>query len=297
MFGDKHRREWRKIQIREVIFPKSTSLFLPFARFEMAGSRFEYVRLFEKHDSLLPGCWCVIRLDGRSFTKFAKVHEFKKPNDEDALNLANEAAKHVMRTFDDHIAFAFGQSDEFSFILRRESTLFSRRESKILSTVVSLFSAAYVAQWASFMRKPMTTIPSFDGRIVLYPTTRHLRDYLSWRQADVHVNNLYNTAFWALVNQGSHSTREAESILKGTLSKDKHEILFSKFGINYNDEPQIFRKGSFLTKGLDLPDDDVQKQSDEVVVFHEDIISEGFWLKHPQLLSPNDLNPPRVRKT
>lgn len=263
----------------------------------MAGSRYEYVRLFEKHDTLLPGCWSVIRLDGRSFTKFAKVHDFTKPNDEDALNLANSAAKHVMRTFDDHIAFAFGQSDEYSFILRRESKLFSRRESKLLSTVVSLFSAAYVSQWEKFMKRPMTMIPSFDGRIVLYPTTRHLRDYLSWRQADVHVNNLYNTAFWALVNRGGHSTMEAESILKGTVSKDKHEILFSTFGINYNDEPQMFRRGSFLAKGLDQSEANVQKPMNEITVFHEDIIGEHFWLKLPHLLSPNDLNPPRLRKS
>jgi tRNA(His) 5'-end guanylyltransferase len=26
--------------------------------------------------------------------------------------------------------------------------------------------------------------PSFDGRIVLYPSEREVRDYFSWRQAD-----------------------------------------------------------------------------------------------------------------
>lgn len=26
--------------------------------------------------------------------------------------------------------------------------------------------------------------PSFDGRVILYPSNRNLRDYLSWRQAD-----------------------------------------------------------------------------------------------------------------
>jgi tRNA(His) guanylyltransferase len=35
----------------------------------MANSRFEYVKSFELGDSLLPGCWIVIRLDGRGFTK------------------------------------------------------------------------------------------------------------------------------------------------------------------------------------------------------------------------------------
>ena len=41
--------------------------------------------------------------------------------------------------------------------------------------------------------------PVFDGRTVLYPSNQNIRDYLSWRQADCHINNLYNTTFWALI--------------------------------------------------------------------------------------------------
>ena len=35
----------------------------------MANTRFEYVKHFELDDTLLPGCWIVIRLDGKGFTK------------------------------------------------------------------------------------------------------------------------------------------------------------------------------------------------------------------------------------
>jgi len=35
----------------------------------MANSRYEYVRNFELDDKLLPGCWIVIRVDGKGFTK------------------------------------------------------------------------------------------------------------------------------------------------------------------------------------------------------------------------------------
>ena len=31
--------------------------------------RYEYVKKFELDDTLLPGCWIVIRIDGRGFTK------------------------------------------------------------------------------------------------------------------------------------------------------------------------------------------------------------------------------------
>ncbi len=35
----------------------------------MANSRYEYVRKFELVDTLLPGCWIVVRLDGKGFTR------------------------------------------------------------------------------------------------------------------------------------------------------------------------------------------------------------------------------------
>lgn len=37
----------------------------------MAKSQYEYVKSYEIEDRLLPGCWIVIRLDGRGFTKCA----------------------------------------------------------------------------------------------------------------------------------------------------------------------------------------------------------------------------------
>lgn len=35
---------------------------------------------------------------------------------------------------------------------------------------------------------------------------------------------------------------------QGTFSKDKNEILFAQFGINYNSLPAMFRKGSILVR-------------------------------------------------
>lgn len=48
----------------------------------MACSRYEYVKDYERDDSILPNVWIVIRVDGKGFHKFSKVHDFEKPNDE-----------------------------------------------------------------------------------------------------------------------------------------------------------------------------------------------------------------------
>ncbi|KAF8963161.1 tRNAHis guanylyltransferase [Flammula alnicola] len=221
----------------------------------MANSKYAYVRKFELPDPLLPGTFMVFRLDGHSFHRFSDKHEFSKPNDIRALQLMDHAAKDVLEEYPD-IILAFGESDEFSFLLRKSTTLYNRRESKIVSTLTSLFTSCYVFHWPKyFPDRPLQYPPSFDGRIVLYPTEKHIRDYFAWRQADTHINNLYNTTFWALVQQGGQTTTEAHATLK-----DKHEILYSRFGINYNELDARFRKGSVLVRE-EIHDGDVQRSS------------------------------------
>lgn len=58
-------------------------------------------------------------------------------------------------------------------------------DSKLSSTVVSQFSSSYVYHWAKyFPTQSLLYPPTFDSRVVLYPSEVDLRDYLSWRQAD-----------------------------------------------------------------------------------------------------------------
>ena len=58
--------------------------------------------------------------------RFSEKHDFKKPNDANALNLMNAAAQHVMNEFRD-IVIAYGQSDEYSFVFRKKTESYNRR--------------------------------------------------------------------------------------------------------------------------------------------------------------------------
>ncbi|XP_020810439.1 probable tRNA(His) guanylyltransferase [Drosophila serrata] len=246
----------------------------------MACSRFEYVKTYEQDDSILPNVWIVIRIDGKKFHKFSKTHDFDKPNDENALNVMNAAATAVMGEFRD-IVLAYGQSDEYSFVFRKETAAFKRRSAKLLTYVTSLFSTSYVMQWSNWMNQPLAYAPCFDGRVVLYPSDENLRDYLSWRQADVHVNNLYNTAFWKLVLEKGLTNQEAEAKLRGTFSADKNELLFQEFGINYNNLPAMYRKGTILLRKRVTVN---EKARQAIVPLHEDLISSQFWKEHTEIL-------------
>ncbi|XP_041799691.1 probable tRNA(His) guanylyltransferase isoform X4 [Chelmon rostratus] len=168
-----------------------------------------------------------------------------------------------------------------------------------MTHVASQFSSSYVFYWKEFFgEQPLLYPPGFDGRVVLYPSNRNLRDYLSWRQADCHINNLYNTVFWTLVQRGGLTTAQAEDRLKGTLAADKNEILFSEFDINYNNESALHRKGTILIwekqeetviKRMKLPNEEekdvpVTRSRRKMQDYHCDIIGEKFWEDHPDVL-------------
>jgi tRNA(His) guanylyltransferase len=55
-----------------------------------------------------------------------------------------------------------------------------------------------------------------------------------------------------LVQLGGMDARAAEKELMGTLSADKNEVLFSRFKINYNKEPEMFKKGSVIFRDVSL---------------------------------------------
>ncbi|EME46476.1 hypothetical protein DOTSEDRAFT_51953 [Dothistroma septosporum NZE10] len=289
----------------------------------MANTEFGYVRNFEVHDSIAPSNWIVVRIDGRGFSKLCKKYHFTKPNDKRALDLMNAAAAEVVKSFVD-IVVAYGQSDEYSFVFHENTTLFERRREKLSTSVATMFTAEYCMLWPQFMRREEgderfaekgdvieleRPWPTFDGRCVAYPRCRILRDYLKWRQADCHINNLYNTTFWNMVLKGGMSGTEAELELKGTLARDKNEILWSRFGVNYNAELEVFKKGSVIYRDLGVEDRERKVNGDgggkaategsrsqvekerkrklkaRIVVEHVDIIQDAFWERRPWILA------------
>ena len=262
----------------------------------MSHSRFEYVKQYEQHFDLLKNTYIAIRIDGKGFTKFCESHSFKKPNDINQIKLMLIAALNVMKNYSE-IFISYGQSDEFSFILKRSTKLYNRRSEKILTNILSTFTSSYVYYWDKIFKNiKLQYPPTFDARIILYPSFQNIKDYLCWRVTDCHINNLYNTTFWALVDKGNLNKEEAHEKLKKTISSEKNDILFNDFGINYNNENIVFKKGTLILRlknpkvknfykfdDLLIKDDDFCKnlimgeENNIFAVCHEDVFNNNFW--------------------
>eukprot|EP00256_Glycine_max_P067301 XP_025981896.1 tRNA(His) guanylyltransferase 1-like [Glycine max] len=168
--------------------------------------------------------------------RFSEIHEFVKPNDDRTLNLMNLCAVVVLEKFWEDIVFAYGVSDEYSFILKKATNLYQRRANTIISAIVSFFTSTYVMRWKNFFPQSELKNPSsFDGRALCNSSTEILRDYLSWRQVDCHINNHYNSCFWKLV-ASRKSKRKAQNSLKGAQLEKKIEEL----AIDYNNLPVMY---------------------------------------------------------
>jgi tRNA(His) guanylyltransferase len=170
------------------------------------------------------------------------------------------------------ISFSFGQSDEFSFIFKKSAELFDRKRDRLLSAIVSTFTSTFVLSWPLFFEAiPLRLLPSFDARAVLYSSFRVVRDYLSWRQADSHINALYNYTLCVLMRTGLDGPT-ATALLSGTVSDEKKAILL-KHGIEFSMLPAMHRRGIILIR-----------TGEGIVDSTEDLISDDFWAEHKRFL-------------
>lgn len=183
--------------------------------------------------TVLPGAWIVIRVDGRSFSRFTAEH-FKKPFDAIFSRHMTDTAAALLKELQG--IYAYTESDEISVLLPRSFALFGRNVEKLVSVSAGVASAAFtsVARVAAH----------FDSRIWVGTCDDDVLDYFSWRQADAARCGLNGWAYWALRRDGA-TAKEATAQLLSLGTSAKNELLFAR-GVNFNDVPAWQRRGTGL---------------------------------------------------
>jgi tRNA(His) guanylyltransferase len=194
------------------------------------------MRVFETTNDayVLPGIFMVARLDGRSFTHFAReVHHFEAPYDIKFRDYMVATMEYLIADSGFQITYGYTQSDEISLLFHREENTFNRKIRKYNSILAGECSAKF-----SLLINDQAC---FDCRISQLPDEEDVVDYFRWRSEDAHRNALNSHCYWKLRSEGVDS-RDATMLLSGMSIAAKNEFLF-QHGINFNDLPAWQKRG------------------------------------------------------
>lgn len=179
---------------------------------------------------ILPGAWTIIRVDGRTFSRFTNTR-FDKPFDARFSELMTSTAKTMLTEL--HGRYAYTESDEISVLLDPSSQLFGRGLEKLVSVSAGIASSAFTHAAGEPAH--------FDSRIWMGTSTTDVVDYFSWRQADAARCALNGWCYWTLRKEG-HTQQEATKALERSNTAEKNDLLHG-YGINFNELPAWQRRG------------------------------------------------------
>lgn len=177
-----------------------------------------------------PGVWTVVRVDGRSFSKFTE-ERFEKPFDAKFSALMEQAARALLAEFG--ARYVYTESDEISALFDPSFDLFGRSVEKIVSLTAGVASAAF----SLAAGEPAV----FDSRVWIGADVEAVVDYFSWRQADAARCALNGWCYWTLRGEGKTRPEATKELERSTFS-DRNELLFRR-GINFAELPAWQRRG------------------------------------------------------
>jgi len=181
----------------------------------------------------LPNAWIVIRVDGRSFSRFTS-ERFEKPFDLRFHEMMTKTARALLEEFQG--LYVYTESDEISLLLPRAWDLFDREVEKMVSLSAGIASSTFSLACGEPAH--------FDSRIWMSAVNAEVTDYFHWRQADATRCALNGWAYW--IQRGSGQTaRAADQTMSGMTVSQKNELLF-QHGTNFNEVPLWQRRGAGL---------------------------------------------------
>ena len=188
----------------------------------------------------LPLLPVIARLDGRCFHSL--THRLERPFDINFIRIMKAVASYGMDESDATCAYV--QSDEISLIWQtyelKSQIFFGGRIQKmasVLAATASVWSAELFNNVFTF-EYPNCQHPTFDGRVWQVPTEFEATNYLIWREADATRNSIQMVAQHHL----------GHSACQNLSCNQLQEALFQQHGINWNDYPGSFKRGTYLIR-------------------------------------------------
>jgi tRNA(His) 5'-end guanylyltransferase len=203
------------------------------------GDRMKGYESAETGRRFMPGLPVYARIDGRSFSKFTKG--MNRPFDIDMTRAMIETTKFLVDKT--HALMGYCQSDEISLIWYSESTekqiFFDGRIQKMTSVLAGMASSKFTLEaiktWPS---KVENSPPVFDCRVFQLPSLVEGANAFLWREQDASKNS---------ISMAAHDNFSPKQLHKVN-GKEMQEMLWAQKGINWNDYPAFFKRGTFIRR-------------------------------------------------
>ncbi len=206
------------------------------------GDRIKSYESQETARKLIPGIPTYARIDGRSFSRFTR--DMQRPYDERMMAAMTHATQYLVDKSGATIGYT--QSDEISLAWAHtdhtQEFWFGGKMHKLTSVLASMVTIAFVQGVIAHFDNAAQLLdraPHFDCRVFQVPNLDELANCLLWRNLDATKN--------AISQAAHHYFSHAE--LQGVSGAQKQEMLFNK-GVNFNDYPAHFKRGSWVRKEL-----------------------------------------------
>ncbi|MBB6551158.1 tRNA(His) guanylyltransferase Thg1 family protein [Nonomuraea rubra] len=187
--------------------------------------------------TLLPRrTYAVVRVDGRAFHRY--LRHAARPFD-DAVMRAMDAVAEALCAEMSGSVFAFTQSDECSVLLTDFDSAgtqpwFGGVVQKVVSVAASTATVAFNRSYG-VPSEPAEAggHATFDARVFTIPDVVEVANYYLWRQRDCVRNSITMAA----------QTKFSHQELRGKSTGDMQEMLWSQYGVNWNDYPGGAKRG------------------------------------------------------
>ena len=225
----------------------------------------------------------IIRLDGKGFSKWTK--NLNKPFDEGFTDDMIETAKYLCENIQG-AKFAYAQSDEISIVLTDFDNLesqawFDYNVQKMTSIAASMATAKFnqlrmarqcwegndVEGYLDTDDINNFKFAMFDARVFQVPTVDEMVNTMIWRQQDATRNSVSMAAYEICGHSATMNMSGSE----------KQELLFQE-GVNWNDYPVKFKRGTVIKKEERLMTRKPSGDSNKTTMIDENLIfTRNVW--------------------
>jgi len=188
--------------------------------------------------NLMPFVPAIARLDGKAFHTFTRGLE--RPYDQRLSTLMVETTRFLVGDLGACIGYT--QSDEISlvwFVEKIGTELpFDGRTLKLASILAAKASVYFNKRLPDLLPEKIGQSPVFDCRVFSVPTQTEAANCILWRELDATRNSI------SMAAQACFSHNQ----LMGKNCDEMQEMLFQEKGINWNDYPSFFKRGTYIQK-------------------------------------------------